>query len=79
MGSILLAFFIYVLAVSIWNQRQIRKIRNATGGLMAGTEAALKAQEPKARELLVGFSPTEALSGIAAAATLLSLFYSICD
>lgn len=76
----LLALFIYVLAVTFWNQNRLRKIRSTSGGLMSGVEAEVKVQEQKARALLLGFAPTEALPGVVnvaiAATAILGLFYS---
>lgn len=80
-GSIYSILFLYVIGLNIWNIFKRRKIsRNTHGMSQAGLDAALKIQDRTVQNLLLGFTPTEALKYltdvVVATAAVLGLFYS---
>lgn len=78
---IYLALFIYVIFLTIWNSKKIKKIeKNIDGKFGGGLEQDLLQQNRKVKDLLLGFTPVEALKYLAdmaiATVAIIGLFYS---
>lgn len=74
--------FIYVISITIWSRGKIKKIeKNLEGKFGGALEQDVKIQEKKTQNLLLGFTPGEALnilvSTTAAIAAIIGLFLQL--